>query len=341
MIKGVIHTALAGLLLLPAAAIAEPIALKLAFGTSDQSISYQAAARPFVEAVNTDGQDLIKIEPYFSGMLEKDFSQLPSMLRNGTADIAYIIPGLTRSEFPDNPVLQLPGLFRDAREATQVFANLIAAKALRGYDDFFVISAYVGTAASFHSRLPIGSLKDLQGRKIRINSPNEGALLKELGATPILMPVNQITSAINVGSLDVVMVPPSPMADFGIKRLLSNHYMLETSGAPLVLLMSRKKFESLPVAAQELIRRYSGEWLTKNFIETNEAADRKILDEMNSDRRRTVTYPSTSDRSVAANIFKGVTESWAAESPRNAELLRIVRDELAKIRQSSSIRQTQ
>jgi hypothetical protein len=44
----------AGLALWPFAAAAEPVTLKLAFGASDQSIGYQAAARPF-EAVSQQG----------------------------------------------------------------------------------------------------------------------------------------------------------------------------------------------------------------------------------------------------------------------------------------------
>jgi TRAP-type C4-dicarboxylate transport system substrate-binding protein len=57
------------LALWPLAAAAEPVTLKLAFGTSDQSISYRAAARPFVEAINSEGQGLIGIESHFSGAL--------------------------------------------------------------------------------------------------------------------------------------------------------------------------------------------------------------------------------------------------------------------------------
>ena len=100
---------------------AEPITLKLAFSTSDQSAAYKSAAEPFVNAVNAEGQGLIRIEPYFSGALGKEMSQQAQLVRDGVADIAYIIPSYTRDRFPDNAIVEMPGLYRDMREGTLVY----------------------------------------------------------------------------------------------------------------------------------------------------------------------------------------------------------------------------
>ncbi len=61
--------ALAIALLLPATAVATPATLKLSFVTSDRSNIYQCYVKPFVDAVNADGEGLVQIKVYFSGAI--------------------------------------------------------------------------------------------------------------------------------------------------------------------------------------------------------------------------------------------------------------------------------
>ena len=71
----------------------------------------------------------------------------------------------------------------------------------------------------------------------------EGAALEQLGATAVPTPILKVTSGIISGELDAASVSLAPLADYGTKRVTTYHYMLATSGAPLLLLMNRKKFE--------------------------------------------------------------------------------------------------
>jgi TRAP-type C4-dicarboxylate transport system substrate-binding protein len=318
--------------LLPFAAAAEPINLKLSYFSSDRSTSYRASVKPFLDAVNAQAQGVIHIEPFTGGSLGKDLSQQPDLVLNGTTDIAYVIAGMTRNRFPDNNIIEMPGLYRDMREATFVFTRLMAAGALKGYEDFFVIGAFVTEPETVHSRTPIATLDDLKGKKIRVNNPGEAAGLDKLGAIPVLMPVNQISEALTGGRLDAALVPPSPLTDFGIKRVATYHYMLGTSGAPLLLVMNRKKFESLPEPAQNLIRKYSGQWAAERFIETYDVAERQIMQQLKSDPDRKVIMPTARELDTAHAAFKSVKDEWAAVSPRNRELLKAAELEIAKLR---------
>jgi TRAP-type transport system periplasmic protein len=86
--------------LLPFAASAEPITLKLSFFTSDRSVAYQAAVKPFVGAINTEGESLLKIEVYLSGALGKVQNELPKQVLDGTVDIAFVVPGQNPERSP-------------------------------------------------------------------------------------------------------------------------------------------------------------------------------------------------------------------------------------------------
>jgi TRAP-type C4-dicarboxylate transport system substrate-binding protein len=332
MFKVLARCALISCALFPSMAFAEPIELKLALFSSDRSMTNLAAVKPFVDAVNSEGRGLVQIVLYAGGVLGREISQQPQMILDGKADIAFVVPGYTPDRFPDNSVVELPGLFRDTREATLVYTRLIALNALKGYEDFVVLGAYVTEPETIHSRLPIASIDDIKGKKIRVNNPSEAATLEKLGAIPVPMPINQVTDAISSGAIDAAAVPRTPLSDFGIKRVATNHYFLGINGAPLALLMNRKKFETLPKPAQEVIRKYSGEWTAARFIETYDRSDNQVAEQLKSDPKRKVIFPSASDLEVAQVAFKSVIAEWAAKSPRYRDILKLTETEIAQLR---------
>src|SRR5512140_1672473 len=79
--------AMIGMAMLPSAAAAEPTTLKLSFFTSDRSIAYQTAVKPFVDAINSEGEGLLKIDVYPSGALGKVQKDLPKQVLDGTTDL--------------------------------------------------------------------------------------------------------------------------------------------------------------------------------------------------------------------------------------------------------------
>jgi TRAP-type C4-dicarboxylate transport system substrate-binding protein len=254
------------------------------------------------------------------------------MVLDGIADIAWINPGLTPNLFPDNTVIELPGLFRDAREATLVYTRVVASGAMKGFENFFVVAAIGTEPLSIHARFPIDSLKDLAGKKIRSNNPTEGAVLSALGMIPEVMPINQTSEAIGRGAIDGATSRPGSLAGFGISRVTSHHYFLNLGAAPLLILMNRKKFDSLPKAGQDVIREYSGEWMAARYTEEYAATNDPILEKLKSDPKRTVTFPSKADLDTAQAAFKKVIDKWLAEDRRHPELLAVVQNEIAKLR---------
>jgi TRAP-type C4-dicarboxylate transport system substrate-binding protein len=331
LFKAIFATTILAVAAMPPAA-ARPIELKLAFFTSDRSMSYIAAVKPFIDAVNTEAKGTIEIVLHSGGVLGREIAGQPQVVLDGVADIAFIVPGYTPDRFPDNAVIELPGLLRDMREAAAVYSGLIAAHALRGYEDFFVIGAYVTEPETIHSRLPIGSIDDLKGKRIRVNNPGEAAVLEKLGAVPVLMQITQVAAAVSSGAIDGAAISRTPLSDYGIKRVATNHYFLRTSGAPLALVMNRKKLEALPPAAQDVIRKYSGKWAADRFVETYEVSDRKVMEQLEADPQRHVVFPSPSDVERARIIYQSVMNEWAEKSQRNRDLLDTAVAEIAKLR---------
>lgn len=324
--------AAASFMLAPLAANAEPIKLKLSYFSSDRSMLYLAGVKPFVDAFNAEAKGLAEIEVFFSGALGKSPAQQPQLVRDGVAEMAYIIPGYTGDRFPDDAVVELPGLYRDQSEASLVYSRLVNKGALRGYEDFVVVSAFTAEPHSIHTRKPISSLADLKGRTVRANNPIEATTFEKLGMKARVMPVNAITDALSRGEIDGAAIPPAMLGEFGVSRLAAHHYIIFADAPALALVMSRKVFDALPEKAREIVRKYSGEWSVAQSNAFFADVNPKAMQALKDDPRRTVIFPSEADRRTIDTAFKAVIDEWAGKSERNKELLEMAQAEIAKIR---------
>jgi TRAP-type C4-dicarboxylate transport system substrate-binding protein len=314
------------------AANAEPIKIKFAFFASDREFAFRGVVKPFADAVNLDGNGIVEIALYPSGALERSYAQQAQLVLSGGADMAWIHTALTPEQFPDNGVIELPGLFRDAQEATQVYARVAASGSLRGYEDFFLLAALGTAPLTIHMRTPAASLEDLKDKKIRASSRTEGVVLKALGMEPESIPINQASDAINRGAIDGATASLEVLADFGISRFATNHYMLGLGSVPIIIAMNKKRFDGLPEAAQYVIRKYSGQWLRSRHIDTINAYGAEILDKLKADSRRNVINPSQPELDKSRDTFNFVMNQWVVKDPRNGELLKIVETEIARLR---------
>jgi TRAP-type C4-dicarboxylate transport system substrate-binding protein len=323
---------LLALVLAPVAASAEATSLKLSFFSSDRALLYTANVKPFVDKMNEVARGLLDITVYFSGAIGKSPAEQPQLVRDGVVDIAYIIPGYTPEQFPDTAVIELPGLFADQHEASMVYTRMVAANAMRGYEDFVVIGAFTSEPQSIHTRVPVATLADLRGKQIRTNNPIEAAAIERLGMKAMSLPINLTAEAISDGKIDGAMVSPPMMIEFGIGRMATYHYLLRTSAVPLTLVMNRKKFESLPPQTQSLILQYGGEWAVARADDMFRPIGDRVMAQLIADPRRTVISPSAADLAMARGAFQSVIDEWAARSPRNRELLTIAESEIARLR---------
>jgi TRAP-type C4-dicarboxylate transport system substrate-binding protein len=328
--------------LLAAAALAQPLAvraadpvkLKLAFFADDTEMTWVTVIKPFVDNVNRDAKGTIEIDPFLNGALGRALPDQPQMVLDGVADIAFCIPGVTPGRFADNGVMELPGLFRNLRESSLVYTRMVAANRLRGFENYDVIGAIGTPPFSVHSKTKVTSLADLRGLRVRTTNATEAQTLKELGAIPVLMPVNEVPEAIGRGTIDAATVHPGPLFDFGINKVTKYDYFIGFGFSPLNVLMNKKVFDGLPKPGQDAIRKYSGEWFATTYIKGYSAYTDSLMTRLRADTSRTVTFPTPADDAAAQAAFKPVFDAWLAKDPRNPQLLKDVQTEIARVRSS-------
>lgn len=319
----------------PATAVAQPVTLKLAFFASDTEVNYAKAIKFWVDAVNADPAGAVKIEAFPNGALGKALPAQPQLVLDGVADIAFVNSALVPGRFPDDQVFELPGLVGNMKEGVALFDALLKSNSLRGYSDYFVVGSFMNANAHVFSRKPIKSVADLKGLKVRISGAVIGQTVKDLGVVPVLMPPNDVVEAMGRGTVDATTTVPAAVVDFGIDRVTSYDYLIPLGTNTFGVLMNRKKFESLPKAAQDQITKYSPNWLNETYVKNLSAYNSEVIDKFKADKKRTVVTPSAADEPVIKAAFAKVTADWVAKDPRNVELLTKARALLADIRAKS------
>lgn len=332
MLRNAKRAAVALMALWSLSVCAEPIKLRFAIFSPDSEQTYLSVFRPFAEAVNKDAAGTVVIELYPNGALGRSPAQQAQMVLDGVADLAWVVPSFTPGRFRDMEVFELPGLFRDLNEATLVMTRLIDSGQIKGYEQFIPIGSFGTAPYSIHTRVPIKTLADLKGRKIRVAGAMEGDTLKALGAVPIGMPTTEITESIGRGTIDGTTSHPAPLFDFGFNRVVNAHYFIQLGVLPVDVLMNKAKFDSLPKAGQEAIRKHSGLWMAKLFSTSITTYNNQLMKKLSDDPKRTVIFPTPADQNAAQMVFNGVISAWAAKSERNKQLLQRVRDEIAAVR---------
>ena len=313
-------------------AFAQAIKLKFAIFTPDKEQTFITVFKPFADAVNKEGKGLVEIELYPNGALGRIPPQQAQMILDGVSDIGWVVASYTPGRFQDNEVLELPGMFRDLKEATTVFTRLVNSGQIKGFEDYVPLGTFGAGPYSFHARFPINTIADLKGKKMRASGAVETATVRALGGVPIGMPITEVAEAISRGTVDRSSAHPSVLFDFGIARVTTSHYFTTLGYVPVAILMNRKKFESLPKAAQDVIRKHGSEWNAANWNAGISAYNATLVKQLQEDPKRKVVFPAQSDAEAAQQVYKAVINEWTAKSARNMELYKIVEAEVAKVR---------
>ena len=117
-----------------------------------------------------------------------------------------------------------------------------------------------------------------------------------------------------------------------VAKVMTYHYFLRLGSNVTTILMNRKKFESLPKAGQDAIRKFSGEATVTRFAETYDANNAQAMNALKSDPNRVLIVPPRSELDTLQATFQNVLEKWRDENARNTQLWRLVETEIARLR---------
>ncbi len=208
-------------------------------------------------------------------------------------------------------------MMTDAEAVSRAYWDIFEEKMKDGeFKDVHVIAAWVHGPGVIHSREPIAKLEDLPGKKLRAPTRIVNALLGQLGATAVGMPVPAITENLSKGVIDGAVIPWEVTTALKVPELVTNHtefggdHALYTS--TFVLAMNKARYDALPDDLKKVIDDNSGQEVSALFGKTQQADDapgRKIA----VDRGNNIIELSAADVEPWKTAAQPVIDNWVVE----------------------------
>ena len=310
----------------------DTINLKFAVFTPEQEITYQTAMKPWAEAVEAATDGKVKIEMFPGGILGRDGSKQVKMLKDGVADIAFIIPAYNPGLFPDNWIIELPDTSANATEGSMTFVRMLESGQLRGYEDLQPLGFVASSPYLMHGTKPIESIDDIKGQKIRIAGKLEQTCVEEVGGVPVGMPISKIPESLTRGIIDATPMHFAALYAFGVSSAVDHHYLNQFGSLPFGFVMTKERFAELPEDVQAAMKENGGETLAKAFGAAMDEENAKRLEETKAKGGQTVVVPSDADKAAWSDAMKACSAKFVAEQENGEALQKAYLDTLTQVR---------
>ncbi len=329
-----IRTAIAGitLLTLSSAANAAPLTLKMAYFGGPKNPTYEHVMLPWIKEVAAASNGAMKIDAYPGGTLGRNPRVQVKLVLDEVTDLGFFVPSYTPGRFPDNEVMELPGLFRNNLESGVAIWRLYEQGMLRGYDKFKVLMLVTTAPYTIHTKTPVKTLSDLKGMKIRAGGPVAGAAIRAIGAIPVGMPIPTVAESISKGILAGTASDWNVLYAFRIVDIAKHHYMGVLGTVPIGVIMSKKRWDALPDSARAAFNTVSGEMLSRRNGKTNIKIQAMLEEKTRKDKSHVFVDLDAEARQKWETVLQPVITNWVNKHPKGKELLAAVKKEVAAVR---------
>ena len=298
------------------AAMAQQVQLNLQSFLPAQSTVPAEIIDVWADKVEATSGGSIEITRYPSMQLGGKPPELIDQVIDGVIDLTWTVVGYTPGRFPTTEVFELPFMVTDSRAASSAYWQMMKTHMEDSeFKDVKVLGTWVHGPGVIHSVDPVETPADFDGMKIRGASRQVNALLKQLGATPVGMPVPAVPEALSKSVIDGTTIPWEVSKSLRISELVDYH--TEFSGPYLytvtfVLAMNRDKWNALSADQKAAFDIHSGAVFSVFAADVQTAADapaRAIAVDAGND----ILSLDAAQTQVWIDAAKPVYDTWVAE----------------------------
>jgi TRAP-type C4-dicarboxylate transport system substrate-binding protein len=293
------------------------------------SVATVTAAKGLAELFDEIGKRTngeLKIKLHLGGTLQIKATDITQAVADNIVqlgDDAFFLGSV-----PVGAVVRLPMLVHNPAEYEKVSAILAPALseayAKRG---IVVVGQYVFPEQVIWSRKEIKSLKDIQGQKIRVISPDQGEFIKRMGGSPVTLGTAEVPAAIDRGVVDGAITASSGYG-YVWRDLFKYNYRLNLGYVSSLLLVNKKAWDRLSPPVQAIVQdtvREIADKTTRAMAAEDQDITQKLAAQM------TATTATPADVEEAGQKIKPYYAEWAkGQGPEAAELLDQVRKALGR-----------
>lgn len=238
------------------AGAAEARDLKMSLWFGDSHFMTSEVMKPFIEDVSriTDGE--LNIVLYSDSVLGKITDQL-SLVENGIADVAMVVPSYTPGRFPLTESGGLPFAFDSATHGGKVY-EILKPYVAEEFDTTKFLFMTVNTAAALLTATkPIATVEEIKGEALSGSAAAQQEFLASLGAVADFMPISEKYVALERGTIEGTLMPLASATGYKMEEVTKYITRINYSSTPLVMIMNQDVWDSLTPEEQAAIEEAS------------------------------------------------------------------------------------
>ncbi|MCV0394873.1 MAG: TRAP transporter substrate-binding protein [Rhizobiaceae bacterium] len=295
---------------------AEQVVLNYSSWLPTSSWVNQDVLLPYFDRIEdvTEGRVKVEMLPKVVGSPQSQYD----VVRDGLADVGYIVIGYTPGRFKLAEIGGLPFLGNKAEIMSPAFHRMYEKHfaPLDEYEGVHALSTFtVSPGHVFTTKKPIRSIDNFAGLKIRSVSETTTAALQLLGATPILKSSSEAFEMLSTGVIDgsLVILENIPVAN--MQDMLKQGLLIEggLSNSTLLLAMNDDKWNSISPEDQQAITEISGEAFARIIGAAYDASSDKALELVKSLGTEVHTADAEFIEALKAKLAP-VDQTWIAEA---------------------------
>jgi len=256
------------------------------------------------------------------------------MARNGTVDIAYVVPVDHPAQLARSTSVELPGFATLSACGTPVLQGLMKAYGEEEYlknDVRPLFALYVGGYEVFSNkdvRLP----GDVAGMKIRSGGGSQDVTLKTLRAVPVTLASPEVYEAVERRTIDGVLFPWTGVPPYKLDEVTRNAtYGAALGATALTYVMNEAAYSKLPQNVKDAMTQATAE-ATPDMIAAQDKTLTELVEKVRSSGM-SITDLTAEDRAAWRQALVEVEKAWSDAASRNgvADPAAVIakRDELA------------
>ncbi|MGC1442100.1 MAG: TRAP transporter substrate-binding protein [Burkholderiaceae bacterium] len=304
----------AGVLATSTALFAGPL-VKVGTFVPAKSVGVSKVIQPWMDAVQKDVGDAVTLKGFWGGTLGKSPFKQFELVKNGVADVTWVLPGYTGGQFPQMSIFELPFLFNNATEASRVGWKLHEKGLLKGLEDVHLIGFFASEPNAMFFSKPLASLADLDGKKIRSVGAIHAKWLESVGASAQTLSSSEFNEGLQRGTIDGAIQGWTGMRTFKSLPLVDQAIEVPVGVISFLLVMNKKTWDGLPPVAKTAVMKHGGLAMADTGGGAYSAIGKEIVASVAKEGRiKTLALDDATLKSYADNAL-AVHQWWIEKTP--------------------------
>lgn len=269
-------------------------AVKLTFVTlapQDSRVA-QGAFHPWADRINAAGKGVVQLDVR-DGFALASLDNVYSRVMDDVVQVGWALQGAIGGKFIRSAIAGLPFVSDDCATSSAAFWKLYQSGALAPeYGDIVPLMLIVFPQSGIHLVHPLAALDDLHGLKLIALGKVQSDAVTALGGAPLSIPLTDMYTALQRGTADGAVASWTTFDPFRLGEVTRYHVETRLGTSTGMIFMARQKFDSLPAAAQKILRDNSGESASRAFGAYLDGDAARVRDGVKTAPGQVLTAPS-------------------------------------------------